>query len=38
MLQGMVLLSYCRHHKKIDMLGKKRGNILLSCATAKKNW
>lgn len=49
MRQGMILLSYCRHHNKIDMLGKHRRNILVMLgkhrrnilvrgAVLKKNW
>lgn len=34
----MILLSYCRHHNKIDMLGKHRRNILVRGAVLKKNW
>lgn len=33
----MILLSYCRHPNKIDMLGKQRRNILVS-VVVKKNW
>jgi len=38
MREGMILLSYCRRHKKIDMLGKQRRNISGRGAVVKKNW